>query len=135
MRSAKVFLADVNFLILDEPTNYLDIDSIEALGSVQDYAGTVLFVSHDRRFIRQVANRILAVEDQYIVDFAGTYDEYQSRRRSADRSNDKLLVLQNRLAEITGRLAVPGPEDDMELLDQQFRELVEEIRRLKSQHS
>lgn len=133
---AKVFLADVNFLILDEPTNYLDIDSIEALGSVlQDYAGTVLFVSHDRRFIRQVANRILAVEDQYIVDFAGTYDEYQSRRRSADRSNDKLLVLQNRLAEITGRLAVPGPEDDMELLDQQFRELVEEIRRLKSQHS
>lgn len=129
---AKLFLQDVNFLILDEPTNYLDIDSMEALADVlQDYAGTVLFVSHDRRFINQVANRLLIIEDQKITTFEGTYDEYQERDKAANNSAATLLLLENRLADLTGRLSMPGPDDDVAELDRQFKEVVAQIRQLK----
>lgn len=67
---AKLFVSDMNTLILDEPTNYLDIEAVEALESLlQEYEGTVIFVSHDRRFIEKIANRIFKIEkrgNQYI---------------------------------------------------------------------
>lgn len=130
---AKVFLQDVNFLVLDEPTNYLDIDSMEALASVlQAYAGTVLFVSHDRRFISQVATSVLAVEGRQIVSFTGSYVEYQARKSAKRGLAENLLVLENRLAEISGRLAMPGPNDDPAALEREFMELAAQIRRLKS---
>ncbi len=59
---AKLFLSEANVLLLDEPTNYLDIPSVEALEHVlKDYKGTVLFASHDRSFIDNVADRLLVV--------------------------------------------------------------------------
>ena len=67
----------INFLILDEPTNHLDIDSrrwIEA--AVEDWAGTMLFISHDRYFLNKFASRIWAMKDGAITDFHGSFDEY-----------------------------------------------------------
>ena len=66
-----------NVLILDEPTNHLDLESIEALvEGLKTYTGTLIFVSHDRWFINQLATRIIDVEPSGITDYAGTYDEY-----------------------------------------------------------
>lgn len=75
---AKLFLSDINTLILDEPTNFLDTESVEALESLlKEYEGSVIFVSHDRRFIENIATRILAIRNQKIALFEGTYQQYK----------------------------------------------------------
>lgn len=76
----KIAVEKPNVLILDEPTNHLDIESIEALAAcLQSYEGTLLFVSHDRWFVSQIATRILELKPDGLHDFPGTYDEYLAR--------------------------------------------------------
>ncbi len=66
-----------NVLLLDEPTNHLDLESIEALvEGLVDYDGTLVFVSHDRWFVGELANRIVEIRPEGIQDYRGTYDEY-----------------------------------------------------------
>lgn len=70
-------LSEANFLILDEPTNHLDIHSKEILeDALNDYTGTVLYVSHDRYFINRTATRILDLEYKTLTSYAGDYDYY-----------------------------------------------------------
>jgi ATPase subunit of ABC transporter with duplicated ATPase domains len=74
---AKVMLEEGNVLILDEPTNHLDLESIEALAkALQNYEGTLIFVSHDRHFVSKVANRVLAFTEKGVKDYLGPYKEY-----------------------------------------------------------
>ncbi|MEG0722502.1 MAG: ATP-binding cassette domain-containing protein, partial [Lachnospiraceae bacterium] len=78
---AKLMLSKANFLILDEPTNHLDIASKEILEKVlNDYTGTVLYVSHDRYFINQTASRILELKGYTFIDYIGNYDYYLEKR-------------------------------------------------------
>jgi ATPase subunit of ABC transporter with duplicated ATPase domains len=73
----KLMMMDTNVLLMDEPTNHLDMESIEALNlALEHYDGTLVFVSHDREFVSSLATRIIAIKDQQLVDFQGTYDEY-----------------------------------------------------------
>ena len=72
---------EINFLILDEPTNHLDIQSREWIEeAVEEYAGTLLFVSHDRYFIDRFATRVWVLEDGQVTDFRGSYGEYRAAR-------------------------------------------------------
>lgn len=72
----KLILKNINFLILDEPTNHIDIDTREILeDALKEYKGTVLFVSHDRYFINKLAGRILNVENYKINSYVGNYDD------------------------------------------------------------
>ncbi|MCI8826566.1 MAG: ABC-F family ATP-binding cassette domain-containing protein [Lachnospiraceae bacterium] len=74
---AKLMLSEANFIILDEPTNHLDIQSKEILeDALNDYTGTVLYVSHDRYFINRTATRILDLEGQMLTSYLGDYDYY-----------------------------------------------------------
>ena len=74
----------INLLILDEPTNHLDIASREWIEeAVADYEGNLLFVSHDRYFIKQFATRIWMLEDGCITDFRGTFEEFRAARERA----------------------------------------------------
>lgn len=74
---AKLMLSEANFLILDEPTNHLDITSKEILESaLNNYTGTVLYVSHDRYFINRTATRILDLTNRALVNYIGNYDYY-----------------------------------------------------------
>ena len=78
---AKLMLSEANFLILDEPTNHLDITSKEILEkALNDYTGTVLYVSHDRYFINQTATRILDLVNQTFVNYIGNYDYYLEKK-------------------------------------------------------
>lgn len=78
---AKLMLSKANFLILDEPTNHLDISSKEILEkALNDYTGTLLYVSHDRYFINQTATRILDLVNQTFVNYIGNYDYYLEKR-------------------------------------------------------
>lgn len=73
----KLIQKDINFLILDEPTNHIDIDTREILEeALKEYKGTVLFVSHDRFFINAIANRVLNIEDCKIKSYYGNYDNF-----------------------------------------------------------
>ncbi len=77
---AKIAVQEPNVLVLDEPTNHLDLEGIEALSkALSDYEGTLLFVSHDRWFVDQLATRILELSPDGIEDYRGTYAEYLSR--------------------------------------------------------
>ena len=78
---AKLMLSEANFLILDEPTNHLDIASKEILEkALNEYTGTVLYVSHDRYFINQTATRILDLVNKSLVNYIGNYDYYLEKK-------------------------------------------------------
>ncbi len=78
---AKLMLSEANFLILDEPTNHLDIVSREILeDALNNYTGTLLYVSHDRYFINRTATRILDLTSQTLVNYLGNYDYYMEKR-------------------------------------------------------
>lgn len=80
----KIFRRKPNFLILDEPTNHMDIVGKETLETMlQEYTGTVIFVSHDRYFVKQVANTLLSMENNGIHLYQFGYDEYEEKTKLA----------------------------------------------------
>ena len=73
----KIILQKPNVIVMDEPTNHLDMESIEALNlALENYPGTLIFVSHDRDFVSSLATRIIDMTPEGIIDFRGSYDEY-----------------------------------------------------------
>ncbi len=75
----KLMLGRHNVMLMDEPTNHMDMESIESLNiALEKYAGTLIFVSHDREFVSSLATRILEIKDDGIVDFPGSYEDYLS---------------------------------------------------------
>ena len=83
---AKLMLSEANFLILDEPTNHLDITSKEILeNALNQYTGTVLYVSHDRYFINKTASRILELTGNTLVNYIGNYDYYLTKKEELTR--------------------------------------------------
>lgn len=84
---AKLMLSEANFLILDEPTNHLDIASKEILEeALNNYSGTVLYVSHDRYFINRTATRILELVNRTFVNYIGNYDYYLEKKDELTRA-------------------------------------------------
>lgn len=135
---AKIFCSDVNVIILDEPTNYLDINSMEAVeNAMRLYEGTILFASHDRKLITNIADRIVLIEDCRLNTFEGSYGEYVESGKRADDSGEtdrdmKKLLLDTRLSEVISRLSMPGKGDDVEQLDMEYKSILAEIKQLKS---
>ena len=85
---AKLMLSEANFLILDEPTNHLDITSKEILeDALNDYEGTILYVSHDRYFINRTAHRILELSGKTLTGYLGNYDYYLEKKTENAASN------------------------------------------------
>ncbi|MFT4592275.1 MAG: ATPase subunit of ABC transporter with duplicated ATPase domains, partial [Gammaproteobacteria bacterium] len=73
----KLTLLEPNVLIMDEPTNHLDMESIEALNlALDNYPGTLIFVSHDREFVSSLATRVIELSKDGVTDYPGTYEEY-----------------------------------------------------------
>lgn len=82
---AKLMLQKANFLILDEPTNHLDLDSKEVLeAALQQYPGTILFVSHDRFFMNKIANRIVEMDKDGLTNYLGDYDYYVEKKQEQE---------------------------------------------------
>jgi ATP-binding cassette subfamily F protein 3 len=99
---AKTIVSKANFLMLDEPTNHLDIHSVDLLiGALNNYEGSLVFVSHDRHFVSKIANKIWEIEDYKIVEFKGTYaewEEWKARREAAKKqaADDRQPTSDNR---------------------------------------
>lgn|GEM_PF-5566455 len=124
-------------MILDEPTNYLDLPSLEALEEIlRDYQGTLWFVSHDRRFVDAVADRVLVIQEGQLKAYEGNYSQYVNHlanrvpAEEADRE-EQIMRLEYRRSELLGRLSSPTPGDSVEKLDEEFRQVVAQIQTLK----
>ena len=77
MLFGKMILKRANVMLMDEPTNHLDMESIEALNlALENFPGTLVFVSHDREFVSSLATRIIELKEDGVTDFSGTYDDY-----------------------------------------------------------
>ncbi|WP_341455799.1 hypothetical protein [Clostridium peptidivorans] len=133
-----MLLQDINLLILDEPTNYMDINSLEVVeNAFKEYDRTLLFVSHDRRFVESVAEQIMTIENHKINMFNGNYKEYiESKNKCLNNEKEEIkkqiLVLQNRLSEVIGRLSMPSKKDDVALLDKEYHEVIAKLKQLKT---
>ena len=134
---AKLLLSDANLLVLDEPTNHLDLFAMEALeGLLAGYAGTLLFVSHDRAFTRAVATRLWTIEGGTIATFEGTPDQLEAARnrdRDAEARQLRITALEMRLAAIAARMSAPKKGDRPEALNAEYEAAAEELRALKWQ--
>ena len=76
---------NINCIILDEPTNHIDIDTREVLeDALLDYSGTIIFVTHDRYFTNKLANKIVAIEDSHLNEVIGNYDDYKQSRTNKE---------------------------------------------------
>lgn len=134
---AKTLISEANFLLLDEPTNHLDMQSVNILiQALQQYEGTFITVSHDRHFIKGVANKVWYIEDQQIKEYPGTYDEYiywesqqkQKELAIAPVKKEKKPVQVNVSAEEQNRLKkeLKAKEKELESLEAQIMKLEEE---------
>ena len=113
---AKLMLSEANFLILDEPTNHLDITSKEILEkALNDYTGTVLYVSHDRYFINRTATRILELTEQTFVNYIGNYDYYLEKK-------DELTQAYTGVSSAPSDVCAPEPESQAKLSWQEQKE-------------
>ena len=108
----KIILEDNNFLILDEPTNYLDIVSLKALEeSLQNTDKTMLIVSHDRAFINTVCNYIIEIKNNKIEEFNGDYKNYiehkanKNTKSNNKKNNEEILLLENKISLIISMLS------------------------------
>lgn len=120
---AKIYVSDSNMLILDEPTNFLDVEAVEASEELLiDYEGALLIVSHDRVFVNNIANRVFSIEDKILIIFDGTYEHYKnhSTKPSIETNKRKLLVIENKMTEVLGKLSLEPTEE----LNQEFQELL-----------
>lgn len=133
----KLFLSDINLLVLDEPTNYLDIYSLEVVeAALKEYTRTLLVVSHDRRFISTVANSILSIENEKLITTRCSYDEYMEKKNNkTDESEEDLkkeaFVLENRLSELIGKISMPSKKDDLEKLDMEYYDVLKRLQEIK----
>ncbi|EKS4343751.1 ABC-F type ribosomal protection protein CplR [Clostridium sporogenes] len=138
----KIILSDTNTLILDEPTNYLDIKSIEALEkALINTDKTIVMISHDRAFISSICDYIIEIKDTKLNCFSGTYTDfteekvnYETKKQenhSEREKKEKLLILENRLSKIISEISLEKDLIVKENLNEEYIKLLNDIKLLK----
>ncbi len=132
---ARLLAADINLLVMDEPTNHIDLFTVEALeGLLLEWKGTLLVATHDRRLAQHTAQRLIFVENRAVTTFEGTWEEYreaQERRLQPSNPADETL-LRMRLAALDARIAEKRKGHDLEVLEGERRELEEQLTKLRN---
>ncbi len=133
---AGLLLGDYNVLILDEPGNHLDVDTVEALmDALKEYQGTVIFTSHDRHFTRQVATCVVEVRDGGVALYGGKYDDYLYRvNKEIDAGEREAAATRVKLpAEVAGpsRVIPATPQQTEETIRKEMQVLERTIARLE----
>lgn len=135
---AKTLITQSNFLLLDEPTNHLDMFSTSVLAeSLENYAGSLLFVSHDRTFISRVANKIWWIEGGQIKEYPGTYDEYQEWYAKRQLELEQQTIVQTNKASVRNEIepekTSPEKKQGVKVSKNQIQRWEEEMSRIEAQ--
>ena len=129
----QLILSDCNVLVLDEPTNYLDLPSLRALEHMlQEYPGTVLLVSHDQAFVRHTATRLLHLNQGRARVFNGTLDAWEAAEAAPPQEDAALRrsALQMRMTQLIGRISAASPGEKAQL-EQAYEACLAEYRALR----
>ena len=131
VKLAKILTSDFNYLIFDEPTNFLDIRAIESLENLlKSYDRPFIFVSHDEEFINKIADTLMIIEDKRIKNFKGNLSQYKNRNKKTTINKDRdILLLDFRISSISSRLAMEIPKEEREKLEEEYNNLIEEKNR------
>ena len=90
----ELILCHANFLILDEPTNHIDIETREILeNALLEFDGTILFISHDRYFINKIATKIIRIENKKLVTYSGNYDSIKEKNPIEKKVEEKKIII------------------------------------------
>jgi ATPase subunit of ABC transporter with duplicated ATPase domains len=131
---SKLSVTQPNVLVLDEPTNHLDLEAIEALvEGLKGYDGTLIFVSHDRWFVSQLATRIIEVTPQDIRDFPGTYEEYIERMGDDHLDAEAVLRVKRAADKAEKKAAKAGGDKAPPLDDRQRQQRQKELTKQRDQ--
>ena len=132
----KLMLSPHNLLLLDEPTNHLDIPARENLeASLQEYDGTLFFISHDRYFINRIANKVLELSVEGTTTYLGNYDDYQAKKRQLELEKEpeptvsitRTQFKQDRKKEKELRLKTKDHRKEVEALEKELEETEKKI--------
>lgn len=128
---AKTLISEANFLLLDEPTNHLDFQSVNILiQALQQYEGTFITVSHDRHFIKGVANKIWYIEQHEIKEYPGNYEEYEFWR-SQQLEVSSAPIQKQLKAEVTP----PKSKEDSQQAKRELKKLEEQLQLVEKEIS
>ncbi|MDT8719546.1 ABC-F family ATP-binding cassette domain-containing protein [Clostridium sp. 19966] len=125
---------DINLLILDEPTNHLDIASIETLEeALENFKGTIFFISHDRYFINKIGQRVIAIENKAFKTYLGNYDYYKTKQeelklepqKEQEPKKEKVKKIKNSDEKKKRETEKLKLEDEIDLLEKQLKEVEE----------
>ena len=129
---AKTLISEANFLLLDEPTNHLDFQSVNILiQALQQYEGTFITVSHDRHFIKGVANKIWYIEQHEIKEYPGTYEEYEFWRSQQMEVPATAAVQKPVKVEV----APPKSKEDAQQTKRELKKLEEQLQLIEKEIS
>lgn len=135
---ARLLAADINLLILDEPTNHIDLFTMEALESLLlEWKGTLLVATHDRRLAENTAQHLIHLDEGKVTSFEGTWMEYKEVQDRRHRGTDPALndtLIRMRMAALDARIAEKRRGDDPEALEMERQELVAQLRQLHDPH-
>jgi ATP-binding cassette subfamily F protein 3 len=122
---AKTLISEANFLLLDEPTNHLDFQSVNILiQALQQYEGTFITVSHDRHFIKGVANKIWYIEQHEIKEYPGTYEEYEFWR---SQQVDQVAVAPAQKPVKAAPVTSPKSKEDTQQAKRELKKLEDQL--------
>ncbi|MEG0449637.1 MAG: ATP-binding cassette domain-containing protein, partial [Lysinibacillus sp.] len=126
---AKLMMQKANFLILDEPTNHLDLDSKEVLeNALNDYPGTLLFVSHDRYFINRIATKVVELSGEGSFEYLGDYDYYLEKKQELlEIAQIKAAALTQKPVETVEKSSTSKIDKDAKKRERQIRRTIEEL--------
>lgn len=125
VKLAKVLTSDFNYLIFDEPTNFLDIRAIESLENLlKSYDRPFIFVSHDEEFINNIADTLLIIKDKKIRIFKGKLSEYKKRNKKGKADDRDKLLLDFRISSISSRLTMDISKEERKRLEEEYKKLI-----------
>lgn len=126
VKLAKLLLGDYNFLIFDEITNYLDINSLEVLEQLLiEYDRPLILISHDRKFINSISNKLLIIKNKDIIEFDGNLKMYENQ----DTINKDNLLIDIEISRVISELSLDISNEKKEILEKRYKELLDKRNR------
>ncbi|MBN23147.1 MAG: ABC transporter ATP-binding protein [Bdellovibrionaceae bacterium] len=130
----KILLKRSPVLLLDEPTNHLDFNTVEALTeALKNYPGTVVIVSHDRSFVKRIANKILEVRQGALLFYPGTYDEYLWSLENGSLSKETPVIKEKKISHEKTKIQKKNHKEERKNLEKKIRVSQKNIDTLESE--